>query len=121
LTSLIHASGAVICHQRPERSFHVDDRQYAVCARCTGLYLSAAFGALAAWFGSGRMSRHARMILVVAALPTFVTMAAEWTGLAAGSNAVRAAAALPLGGAAGWLLVRMLRAENAASACIMIS
>ena len=37
-----------VCHQRPERSFHVAGVQLPVCARCTGLYVSGAAGALAA-------------------------------------------------------------------------
>lgn len=29
-----------ICHRRPERSFFYKGRQFPVCARCTGFYIS---------------------------------------------------------------------------------
>ncbi len=40
--------GGLICHQRPERSFHPEGAQMPVCARCFGLYLGGGLGVLAA-------------------------------------------------------------------------
>ena len=40
--------GGVVCHQRPDRSFHLHGVQMPVCARCAGLYLGAGLGVLAA-------------------------------------------------------------------------
>ena len=40
--------GGVVCHQRPDRSFHPGGVQMPVCARCAGLYLGAGVGVLAA-------------------------------------------------------------------------
>jgi uncharacterized membrane protein len=34
----IYGAFAVLCHQIPERSYFVDGHQFAVCARCTGVY-----------------------------------------------------------------------------------
>ncbi|MEO7133716.1 MAG: DUF2085 domain-containing protein, partial [Vicinamibacterales bacterium] len=45
---MIFLAGSVICHQLPERSFFWAGQQLPVCARCTGLYVSGAFG-LIAW------------------------------------------------------------------------
>jgi len=117
----VHGAGGLVCHQRPERSFHVEGAQLPVCARCSGLYLSGTLGAVAAWIGFARSPRRARVLLALAALPTGITFAAEVAGFGLPSNAVRAIAALPLGGAAGWLFVRMLRAESAETTCAMIS
>lgn len=33
-----------ICHQLPERSFHVEGEQFAVCSRCFGVYFGLLFG-----------------------------------------------------------------------------
>lgn len=110
------ASG--ICHQRPERSFHLAGTPLPVCARCLGLYVSGAIAALAAFVAGGAErwsldARQARLLFAVAALPTLATVALERLGVASPSNIVRAISALPLGGAAGWTFVRMLRAEQA--------
>src|SRR5689334_23996230 len=34
----IYHSFKTLCHQLPERSFFIAGHQFAVCARCTGLY-----------------------------------------------------------------------------------
>ena len=36
------AVGYAICHRIDERSFHIDDRQLPLCARCTGEFNAAA-------------------------------------------------------------------------------
>lgn len=110
--SVYYAAGR-ICHQRPERSFRIAGVQQPVCARCFGLYAAGAAGALLGWTslaGSRRTSR-ARALLIAAAVPTLVTFSLEFAGLAAFSNTIRFAAALPLGVAAGWLFVGVLRDE----------
>lgn len=116
-----YAAGALVCHQRPERSFHASGTRFPVCARCTGLYLSGVLGALMAWIGLPAVPRRRVQLLVIAAAPTAMTILVEWTGLAAPSNSARALAALPLGAAAGWLFVRMLRQEAAPRTCAIIS
>jgi uncharacterized membrane protein len=110
--SVVYTIAALVCHQRPERSFHISGVQLPVCARCTGLYLAGALGAVAAWFGIAANPRRTRAVILIAALPTAFTVAIEWAAFAAPTNLLRAAAALPLGAAAGWLFVRMLRAES---------
>ena len=40
------AVGYAVCHRIPERSFKIGDRQMAMCARCTGLFLGAMLGLL---------------------------------------------------------------------------
>jgi uncharacterized membrane protein len=117
----VYTAAGLICHQRPERSFHVNATQVPVCARCMGLYLSGALAALAAWLGAPRVPRGMRACLIAAAVPTAVTLGVEWAGVADPGNAVRFIAALPLGAYAGWLFVRMLRAESAPTTCAMIS
>ncbi|MCA1561920.1 MAG: DUF2085 domain-containing protein [Acidobacteria bacterium] len=108
---LLYQAAGHICHQRPERSFHVGGLQLAVCARCLGLYVGGAAGALVAW--SGALSAHSRgrRALLVSALPTALTVALEWSGLWLPTNLVRFASALPLGCVASWVFVRTLRAE----------
>jgi uncharacterized membrane protein len=36
-----------VCHQIPERSFHLYESKFAVCSRCTGIYVGIALATLA--------------------------------------------------------------------------
>jgi uncharacterized membrane protein len=112
LPGIVYGLAATICHQRPERSFVVNGRQFPVCARCTGLYVSGAVAALAAGFGARRAPRSSRRLLILAAVPTALTIPVEWLGISSLSNEIRAGAALTLGAAAGWTFIRSLRAEG---------
>jgi uncharacterized membrane protein len=47
LASTIYKAFSFVCHQIPERSFHLAGHQFAVCSRCTGLYSGFAVAALA--------------------------------------------------------------------------
>jgi uncharacterized membrane protein len=109
ISALTYAAGSLICHQRPERSFHYQGAQYPVCARCLGPYTGALGGVLlwAAVSGFGRFPRaraarlmHAGLVkrlLIIAAAPTAATVAAAWLGGWDAGNVVRAAVAIPLG------------------------
>jgi uncharacterized membrane protein len=115
--TLPYIIGNAICHQRPERSFWIAGAPMPVCARCTGLYASAALGsvlALAAAHASVRTStlgasRRVRLALAVAAVPTAITLVVEWLDLASPSPVVRAAAAVPIGAAAGWIVTTAVK------------
>lgn len=102
----LYAVGALICHQQPERSFHLAGAQLPVCARCLGLYVGAAVG-LVAWTVIARRRRspwtatHAIVAVSVTGAPTLLTVVTAWLGVADPSNAWRAILALPLGVAGG--------------------
>jgi uncharacterized membrane protein len=106
LGALPYLVGSVVCHQIPERSFHLAGAQLPVCARCTGLYLGAALG-LALWATSGWRSRArwsnrtALTALAVSGAPTAFTVATAWLGIADPPNAWRAILAAPLGAIGG--------------------
>jgi uncharacterized membrane protein len=106
LTTFVYLSMARLCHQRPERSLATNGVQWPVCARCSGLYLAAPLGALAAWWmGRDRSTRAWRAALIGASVPTAVTLALEWTSLAPVDNAARLIAALPLGATVAFVIV----------------
>ena len=109
LSASLYLAGSQICHQLSDRSFAYAGVQLPVCARCFGLYVSGAAGAVLAWPFNPRPVRWARLALALVAIPTAATWALEAAGLIAFSNISRALAALPLGGVAGWVFVQMLR------------
>jgi uncharacterized membrane protein len=104
LAALTYGIGSVICHQIPERSFHLGGLQLPVCGRCLGIYAGAAVAAAA--FAAARFrgahptaltSLDARAICFLGAIPSIVTVGLEWSGVWGGTNVVRAAAGAPLG------------------------
>ncbi len=107
VSALTYAAASLICHQRPERSFHVDLFQLPVCARCLGIYAGAAAGCVAALVPASGPSRVWRLTLV-AVLPTVVTVALEWLGVWSPGNLTRALAGVPAGFAVALVVTRVL-------------
>jgi uncharacterized membrane protein len=96
---VLHHGFALICHQRPERSFWIFGAPVAVCARCLGIYLGAAIGLLL------RTSRQVAMnILIAAATMNVLDVVAELAGLHGNWLAVRLLLGLALGTASGLLI-----------------
>jgi len=115
----IYAAGSLICHQRPERSFHLLGTPLPVCARCAGIYAGAAITVVLVMAGSlkshvSRLKAHrletsdVRLILLVSALPTAATLLYEWTTGQTPGNWIRAASGAPIGAAVAWI-VRAVR------------
>jgi uncharacterized membrane protein len=114
LASLAYIAGSILCHQLPDRSFHMLGAQLPVCARCTGLYLGGALGA-GAWLIRRRFQpkpiaaidpKRAAYTLAIASAPTALTVMTAAAGIWDLSNVGRAALALPLGLAAGAVIAR---------------
>jgi uncharacterized membrane protein len=125
IATLVYAAGAVICHQLPERSFHLVGFQLPVCARCLGIYGGAAaaatvhvLGVVVAGSGRWRVLSPvaARRVFLLSALPTLVTLALEWAGVWPGTNVVRAMAGAAVGVGGG--LVVMSAATLHYSECL---
>src|SRR3954462_10291831 len=114
----VYGIGSLVCHQLPERSWRLWTAQMPVFARCAGIYLGAAIGAIACSlaqpFRAARMDAgrpeglrydSPRLLLAVAALPSAITLVYEWTSGIAPSNGVRFAAGIPIGVVVAWLVV----------------
>lgn len=100
-----------ICHQQPDRTFHWHAAAWPVCARCLGLYVGAPAAAVAALVMSPSAwpGRRNVVLLCIAAIPSLGTWVAERALGWPVSNAARFAAALPLGAAVAWIIVRTLQ------------
>lgn len=107
MTALVLRRGfALVCHQRPERSFWLFGAPLAVCARCLGIYIGAAIGLLL------RTSRQlALRILIAAAAINVIDAVAELAGLHGNWMIVRFGLGMMLG-ASGALLISSSIPEN---------
>jgi len=66
----------VVCHQRPDRTFHLDGRPLGVCHRCSGLYTGLWIGWLAGWVAP--WTRRWGKALGYATLAAWGLMSLEW-------------------------------------------
>lgn len=103
-SALLYAATSWICHQRPERSFHLDGLQLPVCARCFGAYVGAAVGVAAPWWRLPSASPTWRRALLATGAVVALTYLIEWGGVPPG-NAVRAVTAIPFGAVVGALIL----------------
>lgn len=123
LALAVYAIGSFICHQLPQRSFHLWSVPMPVCARCAGIYAGAAFASL--FFvrlkpefkvrlkpDTTRKEDIARVALIVAAVPTLASLLYEWTTGQAPTNLIRAVAGAPLGAAVAWVVVARCRPDS---------
>jgi uncharacterized membrane protein len=121
LSATIYGIGALICHQRPERSFQLWGAQLPVCARCAGIYLGAAVAAVIGSIvhleaGRDAPAKVLRFAILIAALPTLLTLTYEWTTGHMPANWLRAVSGFPLGAIVAWVLV----AENRSAPAVEI-
>lgn len=110
VSAAIYKIGSLLCHQRPERSFYVWGAQLPVCARCVGIYAGAVLAtvlAAASPVAGDRdpVVRRARTAVLLAALPTALTLAYEWTTGVTPGNWARLVAGFPLGAVVAWIIV----------------
>ena len=56
--SAVYVAGAVVCHQKAERSFSLAGQPLPVCARCTGIYVGAALTVLALMYMNVSAARN---------------------------------------------------------------
>jgi uncharacterized membrane protein len=110
-----YALGGLVCHQRPERSFTSGSIPWPVCARCAGLYLSAAaaivvvlLASVRSWTGAAAW-RGWRVALLLAAFPSGLSWLVETAGWWLPDNATRATLAAPFGLVTGALLASIAR------------
>jgi uncharacterized membrane protein len=98
----IYRAFSYVCHQIPERSFFIAEHQFAVCARCTGLY--AGFATATLLYPLVRSLRQTeapeRKWLFIAAAPLAVDFTLGFFGVWDNTHFSRFATGALLGGAA---------------------
>ena len=79
----IYKTFSYLCHQIPERSFHLAGEQFAVCSRCTGLYVVFTIATFTyPLFHSLRLTDTPRIIwLFASALPLAIDFSLTYFGV----------------------------------------
>lgn len=73
------AIGYAVCHRIEERSFHIDDQQLPLCARCTGEFYAAGAALLFQAFVSGRRSKLPSRGVIAVLVAFFLAFAVDGT------------------------------------------
>ena len=78
----IYQAFSFLCHQIPERSFHLSGHQFGVCSRCTGLYAGFAVAALIYPLAHSlkRTDTPSRVWLILAAVPLAIDFSLTYFG-----------------------------------------
>ena len=87
----IYKGFSPLCHQISERSFHVEGHAFAVCARCTGIYVGFAAGVILypLMRSLKRTDTLDRKWLLLATAPTLVDWSLAYTGIWANTHLSR--------------------------------
>jgi len=98
---VLYRAFGTFCHQLPERSFFIAGHQFAVCARCTGLY--AGFAIVLLVYPSIRPLRSvvvpSAKWLFLAATPLAIDFSLTFLGIWKNTHTTRLLTGLLLGGA----------------------
>jgi uncharacterized membrane protein len=89
--SAIYKVFSFVCHQIPERSFHLAGNQFAVCSRCTGLYVGFAVAALVYPLARSliRTDTPRRRWLILAAVPLLIDFSLTYFGVWSNTHLTR--------------------------------
>lgn len=86
--------GRSVCHQIPERSFFILNKQLPLCARCTGIYMGVFLGFLylffrKRWRGNKPPSFKILLSIIVCWIPIMLDGATSYIGLRETNNLIR--------------------------------
>ena len=100
--STIYKIFSFVCHQIPERSFHLAGHQFAVCSRCTGLYSGFAVAALVYPLARSltRTDTPRRRWLILAAVPLLIDFSLTYFGVWSNTHLTRFSTGALLGAVA---------------------
>jgi len=86
-----------LCHQKPERSFHIGGRQFPVCARCTGIWLGIPIAFILLYVFGFRSS-----IVMLLIIPMIIDGGTQYLGYRESTNTLRFVTGILF--AVGWIV-----------------
>jgi uncharacterized membrane protein len=105
--SSIYRAFSYVCHQIPERSFHLAGHQFAVCSRCTGLYSGFAIATLVYPLARSlkRIDTPRRIWLILSAVPLLIDFSLTYFSVWSNTHATRFATGALLGAVAAFYVM----------------
>jgi uncharacterized membrane protein len=105
--SAVYKTFSYLCHQIPERSFHLEGHPFAVCSRCTGLYAGFAFAALGyPWLRPLKQTDTPRIIwLLLAAAPLVIDFTLGYFSIWQNNHVTRVMTGALLGAVAAFFII----------------
>ena len=99
---------AFICHRLPERTFKIGNYYFPVCARCTGLYMSAFIYFALVYFYYVQYTTTTILFGITMIIPTFFDGITQFFGFRKSTNILRFSTGLIAGVGLG-ILVKTLK------------
>lgn len=98
----------IICHRKPERSFHIKGHQFPVCARCTGFYISLGIYFLYTYYFFVNYNLTLITIAILLLVPTAIDGLTQFYEYRESNNTLRFITGL-LGGIGLGILIKALK------------
>lgn len=98
----------LICHRKPERSFHYKNHQFPVCARCTGFYITLFAYFIYAYFHYVHYNFTLILFAVILLVPAAVDGFTQLIGKRESNNTLRLITGL-MGGLSLGIIVKAVK------------
>lgn len=98
----------LICHRKPERSFHIKGHQFPVCARCTGFYIALIIYFTYTYFNYVDYNPFILVSAIILLIPTAIDGLTQFFEYRESNNTLRLITGL-LGGLGLGILVKALK------------
>lgn len=110
LSSPIYSFFSFICHQQPDRSFHILGEQFAVCSRCFGVYfgLLLGFAVYPFWRNIDVIEPLPRVWLFLSIIPITIDWSLTFFGIWENTHISRVITGLILGVACATFIIPVL-------------
>lgn len=94
MKKLLYFMGRSVCHQLPERSFFIQNNQFPLCARCTGIYIGMLLGLLYLLIrkrdkGNRPPAIKQLIVMVICWIPMMVDGVTSYVGVRDTNNLIR--------------------------------
>lgn len=93
----IYSCGDSLCHQKPERSFFINENQMPFCARCTAIWLGIAIGLGLMTFYKIDLNEKFIFLILFGLIPIGFDGIGQLLGFWESNNFIRVATGLPIG------------------------